>query len=570
MRNAIGRLNCGRCAESKNWDFMSVMACIPFPMLSWGFDTSVAPYLVYPTPDGGIPATWFENYLPPTKPNPQLRPMGFYCGYTDTWVFSDGFTSQTVTTVFKRHHFYRNPADLEQFALTGTPANDTDGNNDVRLTGWPWDCDETTVTTITGDTSLVAIADPIIRDQYYHQQDVPPPSFTESSVTQTFPGPGNPAEPTHNAIPISYSRVLTDYISWKDWQAKVDALLALVPLSPRHLVASREGEIYFDYQRTTAIYADQANLIAPGAYDGSGLGTWINPPTGKILGVQIGANETGVGYDNVLLGTGSWDNMVKAGRGRNVGWPYLWHSGQSITGLTYDPIAFTYTNNVDPTEITGGLSGFDSSATLTPDCFNIVVRPGVTSITFQNGVPGAAHTLYVTAAHTNHVVIFPLRSGPVITISNAIKPFIFADCWTQMLSYNDGFHTVFPAWGPILFGYCKAKSLVRVPQVEPGTDPCGFSRMGIPNTPPLRRLHTLGYTLIEPPTGLWFFFKDLEGGEYVFEPNDVRSSSGCVYGFGEFGDLVTASPPPGAGSTQVGAAGSGTNQAAGGGDDSGV
>ena len=568
--------HCGCKCDSKWWDFMNVMAIIPFPIYSWGFDVTVTPYLVGSATPTGFPHTWFPNFLPPDIQNPQMTPRGFYCGYRETWVYSDGVTTLTTVKEVKNYHWWLNPCDTMQSALDGFTVDPTDSARDYRIAGFPNAFDTSTINSQSGDDTLTALTGDDF-DLSLDQLDMPPPTVTEYSVTQVFKGNGHGDWPVGTRVPVSYAKVLTDYITWEDYMAKVSGLLALVPLSPRHAISTREGELYFDYQRTTAIYSDMANLVPAGSYNGSGQFSWAGGPAEKIIAVQLGANETGVGYANVVVSS-STDDVIKVGKAaRDAGWPYIWHSGQNILGKTYDAVTETGYTRVDLTEVTGGLAWYDSSATGTPDCFNLAVRPGVTSITFQNGVHSAAHTLYATAAHANTVLIFPLRGTDVdhatACMSIAQMPCVFAaaNTWAAYLSFNDGGGgDVIPAFGGIFGGFVQSKSLVRIPQTnpDPPADPCGFRRMGRPYSPVENRLRTLSIDVMEPYSSTWRFYADLPPGEHVFLPSDIHTPTG--WGFLNFGHDFTASAPPGAGATEVGASGSGTTQAAGGGDDSGI
>ena len=337
MRNAVGRQNCGRCQDSLYFDSMVVIASCPLPALHWGYNL-----------DGYTPAQisfwWGSQWVePPPRDGVQsmnekrrfyrrIHEIRVYAGWQG---FVDGGVDNTqpadaVIHIYRQAYpYYQNKADLEQVvsnaqipanparvpaSFFGTiPSNSDNPLDDLRMTGFPSD-HERVDEAYFYDTLGLPYTNYLFKDRdgfitLYNQTDCPPPTYSETQVTQYFKGRGE--KPTSDPgpqipmNPVSVQTILEDPVDWQEFETQVWGLLNAVNFGAN--VTTREKEVRFTYNGKTAILTDRANVIPAGATYLVGTGAApdhvpagegyydvdMTGLAGKLMAIQCGANERG-------------------------------------------------------------------------------------------------------------------------------------------------------------------------------------------------------------------------------------------------------------------------------------
>ena len=525
------------CASAPYFDFMSVCAAVPRPVLTMGFDSSAGPVKIPVGPDGAGFQQWdYSRFVDVLGSS-----YGFWREITIVDTYEGGFTTTSHQKAFP---YYFNPADTEDHLVNGT-ANDPNPAHDLRLSGLPSSNEAIGYpTVITGDETAGGTRRIASSTEYYLMRladdDHPPTFISESEVIIHYLAEwtDQPAAPYPLRIlnrHISLAGKMTD----ADIEAAATALATGIPLTPGSGIGTREGTLAFDYFGLSANNPTANYVPADAVYDSGGFYT-VTIPANTLLGITCGANDCPLS-DLATLFPDATSGNFKTGHY----FPFHWPDGGS-----YD---YTMTTGIKPTIFMGGMNGYNGVAAPAGVKDSTVFCSAGTSVRLGGGVAGQQVTAIITGTHVNQVFVFPLRSGSIITAQfDALPP--VAMRIHQVDSPNYGGTGFF-------YGFLASASRLRIPVgAMAKTDDVTYFKCitwaGYGNLFPSDALSINTVNLADYTDVTEQFLTRLPAGEYLYYPSDVSSATG--WGFIHFTNADSwTTNPTGAGDPGTGAGDSG-------------
>lgn len=570
----------------RNYDWMAVLAVMPLPL-------GLGPFSAYPF-DGTyqlLPGTLYGHTINQYTINQQIDPALSGKTFYLTATVVDTYVGGTVTTVYQNHLYYRNPILPENPGEAPASYNPTIAA-DIRCCGFP--TDQETVITISGAPP----PQETLPDYYaFDQSFCPAPTIAGNGLTATMYWPAN--YPTLIApaglkpyYPISTTITFSTPVTWSQYLAAIQELLDYVPLIPS-TVGTREGPVWFDFYGLSSVAAGAPQRDLSGySYNASGVATIPITPN-RLYSIQMGANEnyTG-GFNSCWQASGPFsavnNQLVII---ENTGFPVQWKDGTTPTGITdyvASPPATTLTQTCPYIEFDGGYNTQNNAPGATADSQQFISE--LSTLTLYNGKPSSPVTAILATGKCNQLLVFPTkghaaRNPPVVTMLNgwgyASGGSNFSFTYPVYPAINCPAAAVASFPGGIMYGYAMAATRIKIPLkfASVTSDPTLFQTLQYAGTagifPNCNNMDAERFRNFSDQTTLTYFeHGPLTTGEYSFGPEDVGGSlnNGDSYGWLVIytKSAVQQANPVTAGQPDVTAAGGGTNQAIGGGQDSGV